>query len=69
MKSIFALFHKLLSLQYLAYSLYSYHVNCGKYNEFLVKRDEILFNFDVIDNWNNESENMNQGKKGKKFVI
>ena len=39
-----------------------------KYNESLVKRGEILLDFDVIDNWDSELEKMNEGKKGRKFV-
>jgi len=43
-------------------------VNWNKYNESLVKRGEILLDFDVIDNWDNELEEMNKGKEGRKFV-
>ncbi len=43
-------------------------MNWKKYNESLVKRGEILLDFDVIDNWDNELEKMNQGKEGRKFV-
>jgi hypothetical protein len=43
-------------------------VNWNKYNESLVKRGEILLDFDVIDNWPIELEKMNEGKKGRKFV-
>jgi len=43
-------------------------VNWKKYNESLVKRGEVLFDFDVIDNWDSELEKMNQGKEGRKFV-
>ena len=39
-----------------------------KYNESLVKCGEILFDFDVIDNWNTELEKVNEDKKGRKFV-
>ena len=42
--------------------------NWKKYNEFLVRRGEILLDFDVIDNWDNELEGMNKGKEGRKFV-
>jgi hypothetical protein len=38
-------------------------VNWKNYNESLVKRGEILLDFDVIDNWNSELEKMNKGKK------
>jgi hypothetical protein len=43
-------------------------VNWNKYNESLVKRGEILLDFDVIDNWDSELEKMNKGKEGRKFV-
>jgi Transposase DDE domain len=42
--------------------------NWKKYNESLVKRGEILLDFDVIDNWHIELEKMNEGKEGRKFV-
>ncbi len=42
--------------------------NWKKYNESLVKRGEILLDFDVIDNWDSELEKMNEGKEGRKFV-
>jgi len=43
-------------------------VNWNKYNESLVKRGEVLLDFDVIDNWYSELEEMNKGKEGRKFV-
>jgi len=43
-------------------------VNWNKYNESLVKRGEILLDFDVIDNWHIELDEMNEGKVGRKFV-
>jgi IS5 family transposase len=43
-------------------------VNWKKYNESLVRRGEILLDFDVIDNWDNELEELNKDKKGRKFV-
>ena len=43
-------------------------MNWKKYNESLVKRGEILLDFDVIDKWDYELEKMNQGKEGRKFV-
>ena len=43
-------------------------MNWNKYNESLVKRGEVLLDFDVIDNWDSELEKMNQGKEGRKFV-
>ena len=32
------------------------------------KRGEILLDFDVIDNWDTELSEMNEGKEGRKFV-
>ncbi|MCJ7637992.1 MAG: IS5 family transposase [Nitrososphaeraceae archaeon] len=43
-------------------------MNWKKYNESLVRRGEILLDFDVIDSWDNELEEMNKNKKGRKFV-
>ncbi|MDR4512482.1 MAG: IS5 family transposase [Nitrososphaeraceae archaeon] len=43
-------------------------MNWKKYNESLVRRGEILLDFDVIDNWEYELEKMNKNKKGRKFV-
>ena len=42
--------------------------NWKSYNESLVKRGEILLDFDVIDNWNTELIEMNKNKEGRKFV-
>ena len=43
-------------------------MNWRNYNESLVKRGEVLLDFDVIDNWHVELKEMNEGKKGRKFV-
>ena len=43
-------------------------MNWRNYNESLVKRGEVLLDFDVIDNWHLELEKMNEGKEGRKFV-
>ena len=43
-------------------------MNWNSYNESLVKRGEVLLDFDVIDNWDNELEEMNKDKEGRKFV-
>jgi hypothetical protein len=43
-------------------------VNWNKYNESLVKRGEVLLDFDVIDNWDSKLKEMNRGKEGRKFV-
>jgi IS5 family transposase len=42
--------------------------NWKKYNESLVRRGEVLLDFDVIDKWDNELEEMNKDKEGRKFV-
>jgi hypothetical protein len=42
--------------------------NWKNYNESLIRRGEILLDFDVIDSWDSELEKMNQGKEGRKFV-
>ncbi len=42
--------------------------NWKKFNESLVKRGEVLLDFDVIDNWDNELKKMNKDKEGRKFV-
>jgi hypothetical protein len=38
------------------------------HNESLVRRGEVVLDFDVIDNWNNELDNMNKGKEGASDV-
>ncbi len=43
-------------------------MNWRNYNESLVKRGEVLLDFDIIDNWNTELEKMNKEKEGRKFV-
>ena len=42
-------------------------INWRTYNESLVRRGEIILDFDVIDNWNNELHRMNQGKEGASY--
>lgn len=39
------------------------------YNRSLVRRGEILFAYDFLDNWGYELDRMNKGKKGKPFVF
>ena len=39
------------------------------YNESLVRRGEVVLDFDVIDNWNNALDNMNEGKEGVSYVV
>lgn len=49
--------------------VYRYRViNWHVYNESLVRRGEIILDFDVLDNWNNELKNMNGGKEGASYV-
>ena len=43
-------------------------INWHVYNESLVRRGEIVLDFDVIDNWNNELKNMNEDKEGASYV-
>jgi hypothetical protein len=38
------------------------------YNNALVRRGEVVLDFDVIDNWNEELKNMNDSKKGEPYV-
>jgi hypothetical protein len=42
--------------------------NWKNYNESLIRRGEVLLDFDVIDNWDSELEEMNKDKEGRKFV-
>jgi hypothetical protein len=42
-------------------------MNWPVYNQSLVRRGEILLGFDVINNWDTELEEMNQGKIGEPF--
>ena len=44
-------------------------MNWPAYNQSLVKRGEILLGFDLINNWDNELKEMNQGKIGEPFHI
>jgi hypothetical protein len=41
--------------------------NWQKYNESLVRRGEIVLDFDVINNWRNELNEMNHGKEGAAY--
>lgn len=38
-------------------------VNWRSYNESLVRRGEVMLDFDVIDGWHDELEKMNEGKE------
>jgi hypothetical protein len=42
-------------------------VNWRSYNESLVRRGEVMPDFDVIDGWHDELEKMNEGKEGALF--
>jgi Transposase DDE domain len=42
--------------------------NWKNYNESLVRRGEILLDFDIIDNWDSELSEMNKNKEGRKFI-
>ena len=37
------------------------------YNQYLVRRGQILLGFDIINNWDIELKEMDQGKIGKPF--
>jgi hypothetical protein len=42
-------------------------LNWHKYNESLVRRGEIVLDFDVIDDWYSKLNGMNQGKEGAAY--
>jgi Transposase DDE domain len=42
-------------------------VNWRINNESLVRRGEVILDFDVIDNWNSELNKMNDGKEGASY--
>jgi hypothetical protein len=43
-------------------------VNWRRYNESLVRRGEVMMDFDVIDGWQEELlEKMNDGKEGAQY--
>jgi hypothetical protein len=46
---------------------YNKYINWRVYNEGLVKRGEILMDFDIFSHWNKEIEEMNRGKVGAPF--
>jgi hypothetical protein len=37
-----------------------------EYNESLVRRGEVLLDFDMLDEWEEELKKMNQSREGKK---
>ena len=44
-------------------------INWSFYNKSLVKRGEVILDFDVIDSWYNELNSMNNGKRGHSITI
>ena len=44
-------------------------INWPSYNRSLVRRGEIFFSYDFLDNWDSELEGMNKNKKGKPFIF
>jgi hypothetical protein len=42
-------------------------VNWTSYNESLVRRGEVILDFDIIDGWYAELERMNEGKRGAAY--
>lgn len=42
-------------------------VNWRAYNESLVRRGQVMLDFDVIDGWEEELEKMNEGKVGEPY--
>jgi hypothetical protein len=42
-------------------------VNWRTYNESLVRRGEVMLDFDVIDGWDDELEQMNEAKVGEPY--
>ena len=41
--------------------------NWKEYNEHLIRRGEILFSLDFLDNWEEEIKKMNEGKRGRPY--
>ena len=42
-------------------------VNWPRYNKSMVRRGEVVLDFDVIKNWNSELNKMNDGKEGASY--
>ncbi|MDG6931641.1 MAG: hypothetical protein JRN00_01340 [Nitrososphaerota archaeon] len=42
--------------------------NWSEYNESLVRRGEVLLDFDLLDKWDEEVKMMNEGKEGARWV-
>ena len=47
----------------------SFLINWPSYNRSLVRRGEILFSYEFLDNWSSEIEGMNKNKRGKPFIF
>ena len=43
-------------------------INWSEYNESLVRRGEVMFDTDFLDNWRAELKIMNKGKEGAKYL-
>jgi hypothetical protein len=43
-------------------------INWSKYNESLVRRGEVMFDIDFLENWRTELKVMNKGKEGAKYL-
>ena len=42
-------------------------VNWPSYNQSLIRRGQVLLDFDVLDGWDNELSQMNHGKVGEPY--
>lgn len=42
-------------------------VNWPRYNKSMVRRGEVVLDFDVIKNWDNELDKINEGKEGASY--
>ena len=43
-------------------------INWSEYNESLVRRGEVMFDIDFLENWRTELKVMNKGKEGAKYL-
>jgi hypothetical protein len=43
------------------------NINWSEYNESLVRRGEVMFDTDFLENWRTELKKMNKGKEGAKY--
>jgi hypothetical protein len=44
------------------------NINWSEYNESLVRRGEVMFDTDFLENWRAELKVMNKGKEGAKYL-